>query len=83
MGMVYCQPAKGESSLTSRPGTYRSYPICWKAIIRTERFSRRKISLAFLPNDVRFSALAEIPVQRWLLVMGVNHQRWKERASAA
>jgi len=29
------------------------------------------------------SALAEIPLQLWLIVMGVNPQRWKEQASAA
>jgi hypothetical protein len=29
------------------------------------------------------SALAEIPLQLWLVVMGVNPQRWKEQATAA
>lgn len=29
------------------------------------------------------SAIAEIPLQLWLLVMGVNVQRWKEQAGAA
>ena len=29
------------------------------------------------------SGLAEIPLQLWLIVMGVNAQRWKEQASAA
>jgi hypothetical protein len=28
------------------------------------------------------SGLAEIPLQLWLIVMGVNSQRWKEQASA-
>ena len=29
------------------------------------------------------SALAEFPLQLWLIVFGVNNQRWKEQASAA
>jgi hypothetical protein len=29
------------------------------------------------------SALAEIPLQLWLIVCGVNNQRWNEQASAA
>jgi hypothetical protein len=29
------------------------------------------------------SGLAEIPLQLWLIVMGVNSERWKEQASAA
>jgi hypothetical protein len=29
------------------------------------------------------SALAEIPLQLWLLIMGVNSQRWREQAVAA
>jgi hypothetical protein len=29
------------------------------------------------------SALGEIPLLLWLLVVGVNDQRWKEQASAA
>lgn len=29
------------------------------------------------------SAIAEIPLQLWLIIMGVNPQRWKEQAAAA
>jgi hypothetical protein len=29
------------------------------------------------------SAISEIPLQLWLLIMGVNSERWKEQASAA
>ncbi len=29
------------------------------------------------------SALAEFPLQLWLLVLGVNNQRWKEETIAA
>ncbi len=29
------------------------------------------------------SGLAEIPLQLWLLIVGVNVQRWTEQASAA
>jgi hypothetical protein len=41
--------------------------------------------LAFhlFPVIAAASALAEIPLQVWLIVMGVNDQRWKEQARAA
>jgi hypothetical protein len=29
------------------------------------------------------SALAELPLQLWLIVVGVNDRRWKEQASAS
>jgi len=35
------------------------------------------------PFIVAASALGEIPLELWLIVMGLNVQRWKERAGAA
>jgi Domain of unknown function (DUF4386) len=37
----------------------------------------------FFPYIAVASALGEIPLELWLIVMGVNAQRWKEQASAA
>jgi hypothetical protein len=37
----------------------------------------------FMPYIAGASALGEIPLMLWLIVMGVNAQRWKEQASAA
>jgi uncharacterized protein DUF4386 len=37
----------------------------------------------FFPYIAGASALGEIPLELWLIVMGVNAQRWKEQASAA
>ena len=37
----------------------------------------------FMPYIAVASALGEIPLELWLIVMGVNAQRWKEQASAA
>lgn len=37
----------------------------------------------FIPYIAGASAIAEIPLQLWLIVMGVNAQRWREQASAA
>jgi len=37
----------------------------------------------FFPFIAAASALGEIPLELWLLVMGVNVQRWKEQANAA
>jgi signal transduction histidine kinase len=40
-------------------------------------------SYLFLPYIAGASAVGEIPLLLWLLVVGVNDQRWKEQASAA
>jgi hypothetical protein len=40
-------------------------------------------AIHLFPIIAAASALAEIPLQLWLVVMGVNPQRWKEEASAA
>src|SRR3984893_7653644 len=37
----------------------------------------------FFPYIAVASALGEIPLELWLIVMGVNVERWKEQASAA
>jgi hypothetical protein len=37
----------------------------------------------FMPFIVAASALGELPLELWLIVMGVNIQRWKEQAGAA
>ena len=37
----------------------------------------------FIPYLAAASALGEIPLELWLIVRGVNVQRWKEQASAA
>ena len=37
----------------------------------------------FFPFIAGASALAEIPLQLWLLIAGVNPQRWKEQAAAS
>jgi len=41
------------------------------------------IAHRIFPVIAAASALGEIPLELWLIVMGVNAQRWKERASAA
>jgi len=37
----------------------------------------------FIPFIAGFSAIGEIPLMLWLLIAGVNDQRWREQASAA
>jgi hypothetical protein len=41
------------------------------------------LASALFPAIAVASGLAEIPLQLWLIVMGVNSKRWKEQASAA
>jgi hypothetical protein len=41
------------------------------------------LAYQLFPFIAAASGLAEIPLQLWLIVMGVNDQRWKEQASAA
>ena len=36
----------------------------------------------FMPYIAGASALGEIPLMLWLLVVGVNEQRWKAQASS-
>jgi Domain of unknown function (DUF4386) len=36
----------------------------------------------FVPYIASAAALGEIPLELWLIVRGVNVQRWKEQASA-
>ena len=37
----------------------------------------------FVPYIAAAAALGEIPLELWLIVRGVNGQRWKQQASAA
>lgn len=41
------------------------------------------LAYRLFPFIAAASGLAEIPLQLWLLVVGVNDQRWREQASAA
>ena len=41
------------------------------------------LAITLFPLIATASGLAEIPLQLWLLVRGVNSDRWKEQASAA
>ena len=42
-----------------------------------------RLATHLFPYIAAASALGEIPLELWLLVKGVNVQRWKEQASAA
>jgi hypothetical protein len=37
----------------------------------------------FMPYIAAASALGEIPLELWLIVMGVNVERWKEQSLVA
>jgi hypothetical protein len=41
------------------------------------------LGVALFPVIAVVSAVAEIPLQLWLLIAGVNSQRWREQATAA
>lgn len=55
--------------------------LCYLAN-RFANFLAPGIAVHFFP-DLVASAVAEISVCLWLLVIGVNVQRWREQASAA
>jgi hypothetical protein len=46
-------------------------------------FALGRLVVYRFPVIAAASVLAEIPLQRWLLAVGVNPQRWREQASAA
>jgi hypothetical protein len=41
------------------------------------------LGVSVFPFIALASAVAELPLQLWLLVFGVNAERWKEQASAS
>ena len=41
------------------------------------------LASSLIPYNLAVDAIGELALTLWLIVMGVNFERWKERASAA
>jgi len=46
-------------------------------------FAHPPLALRIFPLIAAASGLAEIPMQLWLIIMGVNAEKWRQQASAA